>query len=44
MVYISTPMATQSSDLDDQMSGATIHMEVHTLTAPNSPKEIEGIQ
>ena len=30
MANISASMATQSSDLDDQKSGAIIHMEGHT--------------
>ena len=38
-------MATQSSELDDQKSGATIQMEGHTLTPLNGwngPKEMEA--
>ena len=38
-------MATQSSDLDDQKSGATVLMEGHSLTPPNGqigPEEMEA--
>ena len=45
MVDISVSMATQSSDLDDQKSGATAQMEDQTLTptsGQNSPEEMEA--
>ena len=45
MVNISALMATQSSDLDDQKSGATVQTEGHTLMPlddQNGPKEMEA--
>ena len=41
---VSVSMATKSSDLDDQKTGANIHTEGHTLTPPNGwhgPEETE---
>ena len=47
MVDSSVLLATWSSNLDNQKSGATVQMEGHTLTPPNGqvgPKEMEASQ
>ena len=45
MATVSLSMATKSSDLDDQKTGASIQTEGHTLTPPSSwhgPEETEA--
>ena len=34
-------MATKSSDLDDQISGANLQTTGHTLTSPHGQKDLE---
>ena len=34
-------MAAKSSDLDDQISGANLQIEDHTLTSPSGQKNLE---